>query len=681
MSDLTAFIALWDKNFGAKIVYLYPKLLEPKIDLDFITSKIFFAFQSLSENKSTTTNRAFFKLPFKEVNRKALVLVEVLESEEDKDDKKHSFIVVLLFPDFISDEELDGFKNVVSEMRNEYLTTENFVLDTHLKKIEEVFFLEEQVRDSEISIDETYSLKKALSDFKHGIDLFSKNKNKQAYYFLKKAYLQFYNENQTKLILEATFFLASILSQLNKFKVAQIYTENLENLSNQLKHQKYYETALFLGGFINYKIENYESALKKFKKLESINPQNINKFNFYLIYGRVLRVLKLNLDAATYLQKALEESSHLEDSSELKEKKAQTLIELGHINYTDSINSLVSGTLSQSLNKPSILKSIEYYEAAIEIFHEIENYSGLISIYRLIGSIYELIDEHLLSIKNYRKALKYAEQINDITSRLKIFSLIIQNLSFLGKYDIIIKETDEMLAKTIAYAYLDLFTISNYHKYLGEALFKLGKKDKDALSELLISLNIYNKFENPVLDSLSVLQMIIKIYERSNDADKTKYLEYYTDQYQHIEIKIQQIKGENVKAYNLLTEVKEFWIFTLDGKQLYAHAPETNYNPELFGGFLSALQNFSMELASKDLKSITIGQDQYVIFKDEKPFYVLGRASYKVPLYNIEIILKLIYDNFWEIYQKILQEKDLEISKFSQFFEIFKELNFKDELS
>jgi hypothetical protein len=237
-----------------------------------------------------------------------------------------------------------------------------------------------------------------------------------------------------------------------------------------------------------------------------------------------------------------------------------------------------------------------------------------------------------------------------------------------------------MLAKTIAYAYLDLFTISNYHKYLGESLFNLGR-DKDALSELLISLNIYNKFENPVLDSLSVLQMIIKIYGRSNNADKTKYLEYYTDQYRHIEMKIHQIKEEKVKVFTLLKEVKEFWIFTLDGRQLYAHAPETNYNPELFGGFLSALQNFSMELASKNLKSITIGLDQYVIFREEKPFYVLGRANYKAPLYNIEIILKHIYDHFWKIYQKILQEKDVDISKFSQFFEIFKELNFKEEPS
>ena len=93
------------------------------------------------------------------------------------------------------------------------------------------------------------------------------------------------------------------------------------------------------------------------------------------------------------------------------------------------------------------------------------------------------------------------------------------------------------------------------------------------------------------------------------------------------------------------------------------------------------MQNFSMELASKNLKSITIGLDQYVIFKEEKPFYVLGRASYKTSLYIIEKILKLIYDNFWTLYQKILTKNDLEISRFSNFFEKLKELNFKDQVS
>ncbi|MFX1299078.1 MAG: tetratricopeptide repeat protein [Promethearchaeota archaeon] len=682
MSDLTAFIALWNKNFGAKLIDLYPKSLEPKFDLEFVTSKIFFAYQHLSEDKSKMKTKSFFKLPFREINRKALVLLEVLESTEEKEDNNHPFIVVLLFPGFISDEELDSFKGIIAEIRNDYLTTKNFILGRHLKKIEELFLLEEQIRDSEISIDETYSLNNALSDFKNGIELFSKNKNKEAYYFLKKAYLKFYDENQTKLILESTFFLSSLLSQLNKFNVAHIYIENLENLSDQLKHQKYYETALFLSGFINYKIENYEDALKKFKKLESINPQHINKFNFYLLYGRVLRVLEQNVDAAAYLQKALEQSSTLEDSKELREKKAQILLELGHIKYISYINSMISGILNQSLSKSAILKSIEYYESAIEFYYEIENYSGLISIYRLIGSIYSIIDENLLSIKYYRQALKFAEQINDVTSRLQIFNLIIQNLLVLEKYDIIIKETDEMLSKTIAYAYVDLFTISTYHKYLGEALFKLGKdKWREALSELLISLNIYNKFDEPVLESLDVLQMIIKIYEHSNDADKNKYLQYYTDQYQHIKTKIDSIKRTRPTSFSLVKEVKEFWIFTLEGRQLYAHAPETNFNPELFGGFLSAMQNFSMELASKNLKSITIGLDQYVIFKEEKPFYVLGRASCKTSLYNIEIILKLIYDNFWEIYQKILTENDIETSRFSNFFEKFKELNFKDGFS
>ncbi|MFX1338755.1 MAG: tetratricopeptide repeat protein [Promethearchaeota archaeon] len=682
MNNLIAYLALWDKNFGSKILDFYPKTTQPKFDLEFITSKIFFAFQNLNEDETTSIKKSFFKLPFKEINKKALILLDVLESEDNNENNKPLYIVVLLFPDFISNEDLEGFKNIISEIANEYLTTENILFDKHLKKIEEKFLLEEQVRDSEVSLEENYSLNKALLDFKNGIELFSKKKYDQAYFLIKKAYLKFYDENQTKLILETTFYISSLLSQLNKFDVALIYIENLENLAYQLKHEKYYETALFLGGFVYYKKEDYENALKKFKKLESINPQSINKFNFFFFYGRILRILKINSDAVTYLQRALEESKYLKVSNELKNKMAQVLVELGHLNYTNALNILISGKSNHSLYKSTLLKSIEYYEDTISILHEIENYSGLISVYRLIGNIYELIEENSLSIKNYRKALNFAEQINDIANRLQIFNLIIQKLSILGKYDLIIKETDQMLSKIVTYAYLDLFTISNFHRYLGEALFKLGKNKSDALSELLISLNIYNTFDKPVSESLDILQMIIKIYEDSNNKEKKKYIQYYSDQYNQIKTKIHQLKAEEEKGvFILLKEVKEFWIFTSDGKQLYSYAPETNYNPELFGGFLSALQNFSLELASKNLKSITIGLDQYVIYRQKHPFYVLGRSSHKTSLYNIEMILKIIYEEFWKNYQKVLEDHDVNISYFSQFIEIFKELNYKDEFS
>ena len=54
MSKITAFIALWDKTFGAKIIDFYPKSSQSKFDLEFIASKIFFAFQNLNEGDRVT---------------------------------------------------------------------------------------------------------------------------------------------------------------------------------------------------------------------------------------------------------------------------------------------------------------------------------------------------------------------------------------------------------------------------------------------------------------------------------------------------------------------------------------------------------------------------------------------------------------------------------------------------
>ncbi len=65
MSDLSAFIALWDKEFGAKIVNFYPKSSQLQFDLEFITSKIFFAFQNLNFNGISVEMSVFLEILLK----------------------------------------------------------------------------------------------------------------------------------------------------------------------------------------------------------------------------------------------------------------------------------------------------------------------------------------------------------------------------------------------------------------------------------------------------------------------------------------------------------------------------------------------------------------------------------------------------------------------------------------
>ena len=675
VNNICAFISLWDKNLGPRIIAIYPKSIKPVYDLELISSKVFFAFQDFfyTESERTSIKKTYFKLTINEINRKAVILLDAL-NKETNDGTQKVFIIVLLFPAHLSDKELDNFKDIIYEIDNEYLNSGKVFFDKYISKIEENYSLEEKIKDSNILIDETYSLGKAILDFKNGINQFSKNQFEKSYIYLKKAYLKFSAENNIKLILESLYFLSSTLLQLNKYNIAQIYIENLKILSDELKSEKYYENSLFMAGYCFYKREEYDKALEKFRKLESTELHNINKFNFFFFYGRILRLKELYSDALDSLQKALKVILKKESSKQIKEKKAQILVELGHINYSIATKMISLGKLNKNLFKSYLQKAIDYYEDSINILKEINNFNGLISIYRLIGNINEYLGNYDLSIKNYRNGLHFAEEINDITSRLQIFNLIIQNLSKLNRYDTIIKETDEMLSKILAYAYLDLFTIANYHQYLGEALFKLGKY-KDALSELLISLNIYNKFDKPVLESLIVLEKIIEIYDNYENLEKNKYISYYKEQYDELADKIQKSKLIQELGFELLKDIKEFWIFSLDGKQLYSYSPETHFNPELFGGFLTALQSFSMEIASQNLKSITIGANKYTFFSENDQFFVLGRSNIKSSLVNIERTLKIIHYKFWENYNHIFKDFDGEIDNFSNFFELIEDKN------
>ena len=186
------------------------------------------------------------------------------------------------------------------------------------------------------------------------------------------------------------------------------------------------------------------------------------------------------------------------------------------------------------------------------------------------------------------------------------------DLAKLEKHEVIIQEIDIMLSQIVPFAFIDLFTISGLHRQLGESLFKLGKK-KEALSELLISLNIYKKFDSPTTEALLRLNTIIEIYKSSEEQ---KYTQYYEEQYNKLNEKI-QLAESSKKLFDIMRDIKEIWIFDMKGIELFSYAPETEVDPLLFGGFLSALQSFSKELTSKFLSSITMGLDQYIFFRKE----------------------------------------------------------------
>ena len=670
---VSAFVAIWDKNLGAKIKEYYPKSI--KLDLELVATQIFIAFQTIfftDNEENYEIKRTFFKLPIKNINRKAIIFLDLYQ-ESEINEISQPYILVFLFPDYVTNESLNKFDKIIYNTGADLFDLSS-PIEKHFNEINELFLLEEQIQDSQLTINEKYSFNDALLDFKNGMEHFSKGMYEQAYVLLRNAHLKFNSENKVELILETSFFLGSVLSQLNKFKTAQQYFLDLEVLSKQLNHRKYYENAIFMESFLAFKREDFEGALKNFEKLESEEIQFINKFNYYFLYGRVLRFSGMSSKAINLLLKALEFSSKLEETNVNKEKKAKLLLELGHTHYSMSINIVKTGKIEEEIFNKYLRETIKYYIESIDFWQQISNYNGLIQTYRLIGNVYELIEERENAIVNYRNALKNAELSSDTLNRLQIFSLIIQNLEKLDRHQEIVKEIDKFLSDIIPFAFIDLNTISSFHSQIGESLYKLGKR-KEALSELLISLNIYNKFETPHSDGLKVLSTIIEIYK---SLEEQKYVKYYDDQYNNLKDKIQNMEAKREATFELLRDIKEIWIFNIEGKELFSYAPETKVDPLLFGSFMSALQSFSKELTSKYMRSLTLGSSQYIFFKKETlPFFILGRANINTSFSLIENNLKILYEEFYNRYQSIIDQSIIEVSRFRDFINILENLNKK----
>jgi len=667
------FISKWSEEFGPKVVEFQPKSSE--IDLETITMQIFIAYQNFYfDDKNKEIERTLFKFPFKNLSRKSRIFLDSLDKSENTENPQ-AFIVGILFPDYFPDELIEKFDNIIVNIGEDYVNNQLILLSNYYDKIYDLFTLEQKVQDSEMVLEEEYTFPNALLDFKKGIEEFSKKNYHPAYFLLRKVYLKFKAENKIDLILETTFALSSALTQLQKYDVAKDYYNELEDLANQLQHNKYYETAVFMAGVCAYKSLDYIEAIKKFSILETKDLQHINQFNYNYLYGQILRLLEMNENAIIILQKAYTISEQMQKTDEIQEKQGKLLLELGHTNYNMAIAMMKSGKVDETELKSFLSTSINYYKSAIEVWSSLDRYSNLISTHHLIGNIYEYFERHETAIESYRKALEYAEISNDIINRLKSFKLIVQTLVKLELHQVLVKEIDEMLAKIVSYAFIDLYTISGFHRQLGESLYKLGKS-KEALSELLIALNIYNKFEDPVQESLDTLQNIIDIY--SEDKDE-KYINYYQNQYDLIKTAIEDLATKKKKEFGLIGDVREVWIFMNMGTQIFSHAPESSVDPQLFGGFLSALTNFSKELTENYLNGMGIGNDRYTFFRDEdKPIFILARSNITTSMDFIEKILKKIYNEFWNQYSAFLVDFDDEISRFSNFDDILEKMDFSE---
>ncbi|KKN31604.1 hypothetical protein LCGC14_0822390, partial [marine sediment metagenome] len=158
------FIAKWSGEFGPKVLEFQPNSNE--IDLETIAMQIFIVYQNFYYNeKEKIISRILFTLPFKNINRRSKKFLDSLDKTENIDNP-HSFFIVLLLPDYSSDDLLEKFDNILINIGEEFSNTKTLLLNNYYEEINELFILEQKVQDSEMSLEEDYSFPNALLDFK-----------------------------------------------------------------------------------------------------------------------------------------------------------------------------------------------------------------------------------------------------------------------------------------------------------------------------------------------------------------------------------------------------------------------------------------------------------------------------------------------------------------------------------
>ncbi|MFX1382466.1 MAG: hypothetical protein ACFFBP_08460, partial [Promethearchaeota archaeon] len=136
------------------------------------------------------------------------------------------------------------------------------------------------------------------------------------------------------------------------------------------------------------------------------------------------------------------------------------------------------------------------------------------------------------------------------------------------------------------------------------------------------------------------------------------------------------------KLSSPLHTIGEIWIYsTSTGVTLFSYAPETQVDQDLLGGFLTAIQQFSLELSQKEFDSMVIGNDLFMFYKEPNmEFAIFGKASNKTPPELAKRILTIIYKRFWKEYAPSINDFKGDITPFITFKDIIESLDLTLEM-
>lgn len=665
-SNFNAFVAKWDESYGPTLMQAYPT--ESSFDYEALAIQFFMTFETVF---GSANEKGFKKteisLPITALEKVALIHLEVSDDSEVRGGKL-PMIFVLLIPERIPVDKLGSYKEFIENTIGNYNLNKVIDLQTLVEKSNDIYDAWRYAEEESFDL-ETYSFTNAVNDFKSAISFFQTKNFGNSYPLLNKALKKFEAENNLKLIIESTYLLATIDMQTKRYEQAISYYEKVIPVARQLEHLKYLETSLFMTGFCLYKLEKYYEAILELEKIDTSNADNINTLQYHTILARSYLKTDQFDESESHFKIALDIANKQTQTPAIQSQGAQIYYDYGMLLYRKAIDILKKrGFSAEKEYNGLIYEAIQNIKKSTGIWEKLNDYNRILSGLKTVGVLYEVLGDLSKSAEYFLQALQKAEAQHDLGNKLKLIIRIIPIQKALGKWEDNLKLIESVLFNVSDYSFIDLISLSYFHKELGIARWKL-KQEKFAVAELITALNTIKKQPQLFGEISEILKNIIAIYTELNEPDK---VEYYTEKLNHYNKEYKATKGFQQAQESLLGPIKEIWIYTSSGIELFSYSPDSRMDVDLLGGFLTAIQQFGMELSKKQVKEIILGDERYSIYKEENQlFFIVGRSSIKAQAQDIEKTLEKIYTKFYKEYSK-------ELDNFLGDVLIFK--SFKDKL-
>ncbi|UYP46867.1 hypothetical protein NEF87_003152 [Candidatus Lokiarchaeum ossiferum] len=672
LSNITLFLAEWDEALGPTVKDYFNTLVELG-DVDMIALNIFSTFQMVfGESTDVSFKRTVLTMP---MNSQKVIARIVLDIIPDTDVRGGfmPFIVVILIPDFLPEDKISSFDEILAKIVSNYKEHHGISLSNYKGEILNAFSLAQQIIEDHISIDVSYSLTSAVDDFKKGVGLYKQKNWNTAYMLFRKALLKFQQDNQTKMVMEATYLISSILVQLKKFQPALIYYTNLVPLATEMSHQKYKELGLFMQGFCHYKMRDFMDAMDTFNQLPIFQSQFVNKVQYFSLKGQTQANLQMHQEAIESLSQASLLLSQQPVTQMLQKQHAQILNDLA-LQYYKSVISLLKtqGFFHHAQGdelQDQLKTAISYYIRAISLWDLLGDYKNSIRAHQMVGNIYGFLLNPSKQLDHLLTALDKVDQLNNYALKLNIAFQIVEIYESLKEYDAIIHFLQNLGAQLTNNAFVDLLSIAKIHFLIGKAFIAVDQR-RNAAGELIMAINNLKKLKNPVPEELEAHSLLIELYKEEQDETKVAY---YTDRFEKLQKKYHAIQPVSLSRLGV---IKDFWVYTTSGLELFSHAPEIKFDPTLLGGFLTAMQSFSMELSQTELQSLVIGGSIYSFYNEAgSEFYILGRTKSNIPPHTIEAALQKIYHAFSKEFKADLVSFSGNTIAFRRFKDVLKQLD------